>query len=281
MNLILPQNILLVDKPSGITSFDCIRILRRKTGIRKMGHAGTLDPMATGLMIIGVEAGTKRLHEFLKLDKTYEAEILLGVQTDTGDVTGKVIRHGAGNMEQAEEFSIINYQFSKNDPISKISKEEIEKVLMGMVGKLELPVPAYSAIKRGGEALYKKARRGEKVDTPIKTMEITSVEFLGLHILPFVKGVPHSNEGRDLKSSALADLPVSSTAWQVGSDTSFCKGGISLPVIKARFDVTSGTYIRSLAEDLGRRLGVPATLAGLRRTRIGEFRVEDAQKIDP
>ncbi|KKW12680.1 MAG: tRNA pseudouridine synthase B, partial [Parcubacteria group bacterium GW2011_GWA2_49_9] len=84
-------NVLLIDKPKGITSFDCIRILRKELGIRKMGHAGTLDPMATGLMIIGVGDGTKKLHEFLKLDKTYEAEILLGIRTDTGDVTGNVV----------------------------------------------------------------------------------------------------------------------------------------------------------------------------------------------
>ena len=153
------EHILLIDKPSGITSFDCIRILRKKLGIRKMGHAGTLDPMATGLMIIGVGDGTKKLQEFLKLDKTYEAEILLGVQTDTGDITGKVLK----------ELGIKNYE---------LSEEKIKKVLQGMVAKLELPVPAYSAIKRGGEALYKKARRGEVVDVPIKTMEIKAVEFL-------------------------------------------------------------------------------------------------------
>ena len=241
--------ILLIDKPPGITSFDCIRILRKKYGVRKMGHAGTLDPMATGLMIISVGEGTKRLQEFLKLPKVYEAEILLGIKTDTGDITGKIL-----------EESKVSGQMSD---VTKLSE-----VLTGMVGKLELPVPAYSAIKRGGEALYKKARRGEVVETPIKTMEIKSAEFLGLGILPFLKGEPRSDEGRDLKSSVLAD-----------SDTSFRKGGISLPVVKARFDVASGTYIRSLAEELGRRLEVPATLAGLRRTRIGNFKIEDAEKL--
>src|SRR3989344_3495835 len=240
--------ILLIDKPKGITSFDCIRILRRRYPRgTKLGHAGTLDPMATGLMLIGVGAGTKKLHEFLKLDKTYEAEILLGTRTDTGDITGKIL--------ESQNINISKYQ-------------NIPAVLSGMLGKLELPVPAYSAIKRGGEPLYKKARRGEKVDAPVKTMEIRSAEFLGVGILPFIKGVPEG--GGILKSSVLAD-----------SDTSFGKGGISLPVIKARFDVASGTYIRSLAEELGRRLGVPATLAGLRRTRIGEFNVEDADPLTP
>ncbi|MDO8594302.1 MAG: tRNA pseudouridine(55) synthase TruB [bacterium] len=235
------QEILLIDKPKGITSFDCIRILRKKLGIRKMGHAGTLDPMATGLMIIGVGEGTKRLQEFLKLDKTYEAEILLGVQTDTGDITGKILK----------EVGIKS---------SELSEEKIRKTLQGMVGKLELPVPAYSAIKRGGEALYKKARRGEVVDAPIKIMEIQSAEFLGVGILPLEKGVPTSSAGRDF-------LP------------SISKEGTEGWLVSARFSVTSGTYIRSLAEELGRRLGVQATLAALRRTRIGEFKIEDAQQL--
>src|SRR3989344_3968101 len=119
--------ILLVDKPQGITSFDCIRILRRKLGVRKMGHAGTLDPMATGLMIIGVGEGTKKLQDFLKLDKTYEAEILLGVSTDTGDITGKILK----------KVGMMNYE---------LREEGIKEILRGMVGKLQLPVPAYSAI---------------------------------------------------------------------------------------------------------------------------------------
>src|SRR3989338_10908562 len=92
--------ILLIDKPKGITSFDCLRIRRRRYPRgTKMGHAGTLDPMATGLMIIGVGDGTKKLHEFLKLDKTYEAEILLGIRTDTGDVTGNVVEETGDGPE--------------------------------------------------------------------------------------------------------------------------------------------------------------------------------------
>ena len=233
------QDILLIDKPKGITSFDCIRILRKKLGVRKMGHAGTLDPMATGLMIIGVGEGTKMLGQYLKLSKTYEAEVLLGVHTDTGDVTGRAMEYGEWNMEYGGE-------------------EKIKKVLQEMVGKLELAVPAYSAIKQGGEALYKKARRGEVVDVPIKTMEITATEFLGLFDC-------HSSEGWNPEIKGLDPR---------------LRGDDKL-IVKVRFDVGSGTYIRSLAEELGRRLGVPATLAGLRRTRIGEFKIEDAQKIDP
>ena len=255
-NEVSMQEILLIDKPKGITSFDCIRILRRKLGIRKMGHAGTLDPMATGLMIIGVGEGAKMLGQYLKLPKTYEAEVLLGVRTDTGDITGRAMEYGEWNMEYGGE-------------------EKIKKVLQEMVGKLPLPVPAYSAIKRGGEALYKKARRGEVVDTPIKTMEITATEFLGLGVLPFLKGGDPKGEG--FKSSA--EDGTRPNDGSVGR-ASFTKGGISLPVVSIRFNVGSGTYIRSLAEEFGRRLGVPATLSGLRRTRIGEFKIEDAGSLD-
>ena len=87
------SNIIFIDKPKGITSFDVIRQLRRTLGVRKMGHAGTLDPNATGLMIIGIGAGTQLLQEYLGLPKTYVMDILLGIRTDTGDITGRVLEH--------------------------------------------------------------------------------------------------------------------------------------------------------------------------------------------
>lgn len=232
--------ILLIDKPQGITSFDCIRILRRKLGVTKMGHAGTLDPMATGLMIIGVGGGTKKLQEFLKLDKTYEADILLGVRTETGDITGR-------------ELPISNNQFPDNNQISKISNQVIRRVFNEMVGKLELPVPAYSAVKRGGEPLYKKARRGEKVTPPVKTMVVHSAQLL--------------------------DVTTLSKIENSHDRSYFLEHGEM--VVRVKLDVGSGTYIRSLAEEFGRRLDVPTTLAGLRRTRIGEFKVKNAQKLPP
>ncbi|MDO8564903.1 MAG: tRNA pseudouridine(55) synthase [bacterium] len=201
----------------------------------KIGHAGTLDPMATGLLIVATEEDTKKLHEFLKLPKVYEAEILLGLHTDTGDIEGR-------------ELPISNVQFPNNTQINNISKEEVERTLKEMVGKLELKVPAYSAIKQGGEALYKKARRGERVVPPVKTMEIKSAAFIS---------VCHSRENGNPELDP-----------RIRGDDKL--------ILRIRFSVASGTYIRSLAEELGRRLGVPATLSGLRRTQIGDFRVEDA-----
>ncbi|HEY4511220.1 MAG TPA: tRNA pseudouridine(55) synthase TruB [Candidatus Paceibacterota bacterium] len=221
--VMIDKNILLIDKPKGITSFDCIRILRKKLGIRKMGHAGTLDPLATGLMIIALNEGTKKLNEFLKLPKRYVAEILFGITTDTGDVTGKVL----------DKFPI---NLKDNNQILEFSNR-IQETLTTMTGKIELPVPAYSAIKQGGEALYKKARRGEHIELPVKTMEITSATFLGFL---------HNDDG-----------------W----------------CTSVEFEVGSGTYIRSVAQELGRRLGTFATLKNLRRTTIGNFSVDQAEKI--
>ncbi len=208
--------ILLIDKPKGITSFDVIRKLRQKLNIRKMGHAGTLDPFATGLLIVAIGSATKKLTEFLKLPKTYETEILFGIQTDTGDITGKIL---------------------KDENVS-LDIEKVKEVLKDVVGILALSVPAYSAIKVSGEPLYKKARAGEVFETPVKNMEIRRVVFVDLY-------------KEDDKA-----------------------------VLKALFDVGSGTYIRSLAEEIGKRLGVPATVRELRRTQIGDMNIEQAERID-
>lgn len=222
----LPE-ILLIDKPYGMTSFDVIRQLRRQTGIRKFGHAGTLDPLATGLMIVGVEKGTKKLSELIKLDKEYIAEIRLGERRATGDLEGEVLEE----REVTEE----------------ISQSEISSVLQTFVGSQELPVSAYSAIKKDGKPMYKRARDAAKKgtvveDLPIRIMEVYEAELL------------------DVQSTT------------VNRSTRV--------VVTVRFFVGSGTYIRSLAEELGRRLGYPATLQNLQRTKIGEYLLSDALKLD-
>jgi tRNA pseudouridine55 synthase len=208
-----------IDKPKGISSFDVIRILRRELNIKKMGHAGTLDPLASGLLIIGVGAGTKKLAELVGLDKTYEVDALLGQRTSTGDMEGEILERNESKVRS-------------------VTIDDVRNIAEGMVGALELPVPAYSAIKQGGEALYKKARRGEKVVVPKKTMIIHSLELI--EVQPLTIGV----------------------------------------VIRMVMDVSSGTYVRSVVEEFGKRLGVPATTKELRRTRVGEFRVEGARSVD-
>src|SRR3989344_1227832 len=210
------KEIVLIDKPKGPTSFDMVSRLRRKLGIRKIGHAGTLDPLASGLLILGVGKGTKKLADLIKLPKTYEAEILLGVSTDTGDLEGKVL---------------------KEQEIETLDIKEVKRVIKGLVGKLLLKVPAYSAIKVKGERLYKIAREGRKIDLPEKEMEVTKAVFKSC-----LKSEKHY-------------------------------------VLKVVLDVKSGTYVRSLAEEIGWRLTVPATLKNLKRTKIGRFNLKDAEKI--
>ncbi len=208
-------DIVLVDKPKGITSFDVIRKLWRMYGKMKMGHAGTLDPNATGLMILAVGSATKRLPEFLKLPKCYEAEIQFGMQTDSGDCTGKII--------QTKE-------------ASHISEQLIAQALNGMKGVLELAVPMYSAIKKDGKALYAYARAGETVVVPVKQMTI-----------------------RDARCES-----YNSKTYRA----------------KIFFDVESGTYIRTLAEELAKRMNTVATLTELRRLSIGMFTLENALRLE-
>ena len=217
----LPE-LLLIDKPTGMTSFDVIRVLRRQRGVKKMGHAGTLDPRASGLMLIGVGEGTKQLAELSKLDKEYEAEVRIGERRTTGDLEGAIVEERV---------------------VHELAAEAVTTALTEMLGELTLPVSAYSAIKQDGVPLYKKARaaarRGDVVaDVPLRTMRVDAAELLGVTL-----------DGERA-------------------------------VATVRFSVGSGTYIRSLGEELGRRLGYPATLQALRRTRVGEYHVADALPLD-
>lgn len=218
--------ILLIDKPIGITSFDVIRTLRRTTGIKKFGHAGTLDPLASGLMILGVEGGTKKLTEFIKLDKEYVTEVRVGESRTTDDLEGPIV-----DEREVEEV---------------FSDSKITTTVASLIGTLLLPVSAYSAIKKDGKPMYKRAREAEAIgetvaDIPDREMVVREAELLD-----------HKAEIIDGKKRY---------------------------VITIRFHVESGVYIRSLAKELGKRLGYPATMQKLRRTKIGVFRVEDAKQL--
>ena len=222
----LPE-IIFIDKPLHMTSFDVIRVLRKKTGIKKFGHAGTLDPLASGLMILGVENGTKKLTDYIKLDKEYLCEVRVGESRTTGDLEGEIIEES----EVAEIFS----------------EEKISAVVAQLVGTLNLPVSAYSAIKIDGKPMYERAREAEVTgevvaEIPMREMAIFEAELL-----------KHHAEVIDGKKRY---------------------------VIKVRFHVASGVYIRSLAVELGRLLGYPATVQLLRRTKIADYKVEDAQQLD-
>jgi tRNA pseudouridine55 synthase len=229
--MVLPE-LLLIDKPAGITSFDVIRRLRRNYSnahdgekAPKLGHAGTLDPLATGLMIIGVGPGTKRLTDLTKLNKEYLAEIRIGERRSTGDMEGEVL----------EEKTV--------SETLEVLESKISSALEDMTGELELPVSAYSAIKVDGVPMYKRARKAEKegglvTQVPMRTMKVFAAELFTV------------------------------------------KNGDQKPYATVRFFVGSGTYIRSLAEELGRRIGYPATLQNLRRTKVGQFEIDTAQQIE-
>ena len=238
----LPE-LLLIDKPKGITSFDVIRRLQRRLGDQmraldngasdsnkkrpriKMGHAGTLDPLATGLMIIGVGPGTKRLTNLVKLDKEYVAEVLIGERRSTGDMEGEVLEEKV--VDEAVE----------------ILQSKISTALQSLTGELTLPVSAYSAIKVDGVPMYKRARQAEKTgdivtEVPVRVMKVYETELFKV---------------------------------QVAGERA---------VATVRFSVGSGTYIRSLAEELGKQIGYPATLQNLRRTKVGDFNIEMSQQIE-
>ena len=214
-----PRGILLIDKPSGITSHDVVHQVRKKTDVKRVGHAGTLDPLATGLLIILVgREFTKRQSEFLNLDKGYVCEVQLGIETDTYDIDGEVIKRA-----QKEE-------------LVKISQQDLENVLEKFRGSITQTVPPFSAVKVEGEKLYHKARRGQIDNQNLPQREI---EILGLKLLDFKKS----------------------------QQTIF----FMIEVV-----CSSGTYIRSLAHDLGQELKVGATVTSLRRTSIGKYKIEEA-----
>lgn len=218
------NEILLVDKPVGWTSFDVVAKIRgairaayaakgQKPTKRqlKVGHAGTLDPFATGLLVILLGDACSRSNEFLKLDKTYEAVLRLGMTSSTGDPEGEVV------------------------PVSdtRPTREAVLGALERFRGQIEQKPPAFSAIKVNGQRAYKLARKGQAVDIPARTVRIFELELLEY----------------------------------------------KYPELKIRAHVSSGTYIRTLAEDIGRELGAGAYCLELRRTRIGQMSIHHARTI--
>ncbi|MDZ4833829.1 MAG: tRNA pseudouridine(55) synthase TruB [Candidatus Melainabacteria bacterium] len=203
-----------VFKDRGMTSHDVINRLRKITGIKQIGHGGTLDPMAEGVMAVAIGKAC-RLLQFLDDDKTYLAEIKLGQVTDTDDVEGKTL--------------------SLARDLSHIERAEVELHLKKFVGKLQQIPPIYSAIKKGGVKMYELARKGEAPEE----MEARSVEVYSLEFIDFVP--PH---------------------------------------VTVRVACSKGTYIRSIARDLGQMLGVGGCLSKLLRERSGPFQVEQSQTLD-
>lgn len=216
----------MIDKLAGVTSHDVIDEIRRILHVRRVGHTGTLDPFATGVLVILIGRAT-RLAQFLSgVEKEYEAVIRLGYATDTGDRTGKRIAEEAGTSVQPW------------------SREQIEAALESLRGEIDQVPPMYSAKKHGGRKLYELARRGEEVER--KPVRVCIYKFEAI-----------KPTGELLKDNL---------------DGTFD--------FEVRVVCSSGTYVRTLAEDFGKRLQVGAHLAELRRTRVGDFEIQQAQTLE-
>lgn len=205
---------LLVDKPQDWTSHDVVAVLRRlfPRGT-KVGHTGTLDPLATGLLAVLVGPCTRLQSRLQGFDKVYSGTIRLGVKTETGDVTGKTL---------------------ETKPVPELTVAALDKAVKALVGVIESPAPAYSAVKHKGKALYEYARAGEAV--PVKPRSATVYSWTAL--------------------------------------------SYAAPELTHRVDCGSGTYVRSIAEVLGEKLGCGATVSSLRREKIGPFDIADALPLE-
>lgn len=206
---------LLIDKPKGITSHDVIDHLRKITGERRIGHAGTLDPNATGLLIVGVRRESTKLLGSITKDttKTYIADIMLGATSDTEDSEGIITNSNSDLMPE---------------------KSDVEKLLKTFLGEQDQTPPIYSAIKIQGKKAYEVARKGQTIELSPRKIVIHSIKLIDYEY----------------------------------------------PSLKINCEVSAGTYIRSLARDIGEKLGTGGYLKELRRTKIGEYNIETAVELD-
>lgn len=219
----MTDGLLVVDKPAGWTSHQVVGRLRRLLGTRKVGHAGTLDPMATGLLLVGAGRATRLLGHLALTDKSYAATIRLGEATTTDDAEGELIQaHGADGLQQPE----------------------IESAMAAYRGRISQVPSSVSAIKVNGQRAYARVRAGEQVD--LAAREVTVSRFAILRI-----------------RSAEGHRPDGGTVPTPCTD------------VEVEVDCSSGTYIRALARDLGRDLGVGGHLTALRRTRVGPFTLDE------
>jgi tRNA pseudouridine55 synthase len=207
------HSVINLDKPKGISSHQAVTRVKRTMGVKRAGHAGTLDPMATGVLLVCTGEATKVTRFLSDLNKEYRVVIKLGEKTDTYDSEGKVTETSGG-------FSFC--------------EEDIRKALDQFTGLIEQTPPMYSAVKMGGRPLYALARKGIVVERQKRTVMIDTIEITG----------------------------------------------IALPLLTLNISCSKGTYIRSLCNDIGEALGIGAHMVGLKRTRIGHFRIEDSLTLD-
>lgn len=207
------EGVLLVDKPRGLTSHDVVYHLRRKLHMKKIGHAGTLDPMATGVLVMLIGKATRISQFLMSVDKVYEGEATLGVITDSQDAEGEI---------------------RETRPVPELTEAGVREVMKGFLGDQYQTPPMHSAIKIGGVPLYKLARKGEEVEREPRFIRVTEFKLL------------------------------------------------SFAPPKLTFDLhcTKGTYVRTVAHDLGQKLGCGAHLSALRRTASGKFTIAQCLPLD-
>ena len=207
------DGIILINKEKGLTSRDVVNMVCKRLNTRRVGHTGTLDPIATGLMILCVGEGLKLVELLTKHDKEYVAKVRVGIKTDTYDITGKVV-------EENNNFNL--------------DKDTLENVLNSFIGEYYQTVPIYSSIKVNGKKLYEYARNNLEVDLPKHLVKISDISLL-----------------------------------------EFNKDNFTFKV-----NASSGTYIRSLINDIGEKLNIPMTMEELKRTRVGDYSIIKASDID-
>jgi tRNA pseudouridine55 synthase len=207
------EGVLLVDKPQGLTSHDVVYRLRRKLSMKKIGHAGTLDPMATGVLIMLIGKATRISQYLMSVDKAYEGEATLGVVTDSQDAEGEVLT---------------------TVPVPSLTEAQVREVMKGFLGDQYQIPPMHSAIKVDGVPLYKMARKGEEIEREPRFIRVMSFELLSFNP----------------------------------------------PKLTFRLLCTKGTYVRTVAHDLGQKLGCGAHLSALRRTGSGKFGIVQCLTLD-
>ena len=213
----MASGLVIVDKPRGLTSHDVVARIRRLAGTRRVGHAGTLDPRATGVLVIGVEKATRLLGHLALSEKEYSATIRLGQATDTDDAEGQVIAETSA---------------------ADVTEEALQAAVATLTGEIEQVPPGYSAIKVAGKRAYRLAREGVVPELAARNVTVTDFTVLAVR-----------------RDGDLVDVDVTVTC-------------------------SSGTYIRALARDVGRALGVGGHLTALRRTRVGPYEIETAATLD-
>ena len=211
------NGIIIIDKEKNMTSRDVVNKVSKILGTKKIGHTGTLDPLATGVLVLCVGKATKLVDLITGYDKEYIAKVCLGTLTDTLDITGNIIKEKETN----------------------ITKEEIENALKSFIPGYEQEVPIYSAVKINGKKLYEYARNGETVELPKRYIKINSIDLI--------------------------------------SDIEYKNGKTYFSFIT---NVSKGTYIRSLINDIGKKLNTYGTMLELRRTKQGNFKIEDSSNIN-